>query len=530
MGFWSVLRSVIGLMSLEGNERCAPDGLYMRAALQKEVEGLFKEKFPEYEKVTECSIVHRMEKEYKGFIKAITKEGVEHAFTADIQSDWGGTFVWFEQCPDYERVVEKKETARKEGGSRKKKVIAFVIAALVVIWLIPLIGLIIAMILTTNNGGGNSTGEDNAFAEDSIVDVADECIADSLLVLEENELDFTIRTDGVGSFLLGKPFNDYSTQAAGELYANDTIDIRSSFVVQRDDSFEDISYSPYMRLDDHGITMLVLYGGFYDSRPDLSDCTVKGIHVYSPAFTTENGIHVNMTVEEVISKYSATIELQAGEGGEDIEAATLDVPACKGMKFVINLKPLISKHGGTDFLRSWDPENNCDRPNFRENLKKEIRDNCRLGRIIVGDFFDYTQEVDVSVSKNPPLPRATSPSPDDLLSAESETTNANEKIYNKADRMPSFPGGDTKMMLWLSSNIEYPASAIENGAQGRVVVSFVVEKDGSLSNVKVDKSIEASLDKEALRLVGAMPKWEAGEIGGKKVRVRHKIPITFRLQ
>ena len=273
------------------------------------------------------------------------------------------------------------DTEGEDNNSKKKKKIIIIAAAAVIV--------LVALALTVNTGDKGTAVEKDGVVEDSIAEMEGE--------VEENSmgegLDFTIRTDGVGSFLLGKPFNDYNTQAVGELYANDTIDIRSSFVVERDDSFEDISYSPYMRLDDHGITMLVLYGGFYVSHPDLSSCTVKGIYVYSPAFTTENGIHVGMTAEEIISKYSATIELQAGEGDENIEAATLDVPGCKGMKFIINLKPLISKHGGTDFLCSWDSENNCDRPNFRENLKKEIRNNCRLGRIIVGEFFDYTQEV-----------------------------------------------------------------------------------------------------------------------------------------
>ena len=84
---------------------------------------------------------------------------------------------------------------------------------------------------------------------------------------------------------------------------------------------------------------------------------------------------------------------------------------------------------------------------------------------------------------------------------------------------------------WIASNLKYPVVAEENGVQGNVVVSFVVEIDGSLSNIHIEKSVDPSLDKEAMRLVRNMPKWTPGyDKNGKPVRVKYSIPVNFRLQ
>lgn len=104
-----------------------------------------------------------------------------------------------------------------------------------------------------------------------------------------------------------------------------------------------------------------------------------------------------------------------------------------------------------------------------------------------------------------------------------------EKVFDVVEQMPSFPGGPSALMEWLSNNVKYPVVAQENGVQGRVVVSFVVERDGSLSDVKVDRGAEPSLDKEAVRVVKAMPKWTPGKLKGKPVRTKHNEPFSFRL-
>ena len=104
------------------------------------------------------------------------------------------------------------------------------------------------------------------------------------------------------------------------------------------------------------------------------------------------------------------------------------------------------------------------------------------------------------------------------------------KVHDFVEQMPSFPGGMGALMSWLSQNIKYPVIAAENGVEGRVIVQFVVEKDGSITDVKIAKSVDPSLDKEATRVVSSMPHWIAGRQNGNPVRVKYTVPVTFKLQ
>lgn len=105
-----------------------------------------------------------------------------------------------------------------------------------------------------------------------------------------------------------------------------------------------------------------------------------------------------------------------------------------------------------------------------------------------------------------------------------------EKVFDVVEQMPSFPGGPSALMEWLSNNVKYPVVAQENGVQGRVVVSFVVERDGTITDVKVVRGVDPSLDKEASRVVRAMPRWIPGKQNGSAVRVKYNVPVAFRLQ
>ena len=105
----------------------------------------------------------------------------------------------------------------------------------------------------------------------------------------------------------------------------------------------------------------------------------------------------------------------------------------------------------------------------------------------------------------------------------------NDSIYQIVEVMPEFPGGTSEMMTYLSGNIKYPEEAKEKGISGRVFLSFVVEKDGAVSNVKVAKGIGKECDDEAVRVVKAMPKWKPGLMKGKPVRVSYMLPIFFKL-
>lgn len=104
------------------------------------------------------------------------------------------------------------------------------------------------------------------------------------------------------------------------------------------------------------------------------------------------------------------------------------------------------------------------------------------------------------------------------------------KVFDVVEQMPQFPGGPQALFEYLSSHIKYPVVAEENGVQGRVIVTFVVERDGSITDVKVAKSVDPSLDKEAQRVVKSMPHWIPGKQNGSAVRVNFTVPVTFRLQ
>ena len=104
------------------------------------------------------------------------------------------------------------------------------------------------------------------------------------------------------------------------------------------------------------------------------------------------------------------------------------------------------------------------------------------------------------------------------------------KVFDVVEQMPSYPGGMGALMQYLSSHIKYPAIAEENGIQGRVICTFVVERDGSITDVRIAKSVDPSLDKEAMRVVSKMPKWIPGKQNGSAVRVKYTLPVTFRLQ
>lgn len=104
------------------------------------------------------------------------------------------------------------------------------------------------------------------------------------------------------------------------------------------------------------------------------------------------------------------------------------------------------------------------------------------------------------------------------------------KIFTNVEQMPMYPGGEGALLGYLRDNIHYPTVAAENGVQGRVVVGFVVERDGSITDVKILRGVDPSLDREAMRVVKSMPRWNPGKQNGSAVRVKYQVPVSFRLQ
>ena len=123
---------------------------------------------------------------------------------------------------------------------------------------------------------------------------------------------------------------------------------------------------------------------------------------------------------------------------------------------------------------------------------------------------------DIAVAAPPPPP---APKPE-----------VSNKVFDVVEEMPHFPGGAAALQAFLSSNTKYPVVAQENGVQGRVIVSFVVERDGSITDVRVVRSADPSLDREASRVVRSMPRWSPGKQNGSAVRVKYTVPVVFSLK
>ena len=150
-----------------------------------------------------------------------------------------------------------------------------------------------------------------------------------------------------------------------------------------------------------------------------------------------------------------------------------------------------------------------------EEILKVVEDDKEIEQVeIESTEDDVNTEVEINFNDGAPT--------------EEETTT--DEIFTVVENMPQFPGGDAALLGYISKSVKYPAIAQENGIQGRVIISFVIEKDGLVADATVVRGVDPALDKEALRVVNNMPKWKPGEQRGKPVRVKYTLPVTFRLQ
>ena len=115
----------------------------------------------------------------------------------------------------------------------------------------------------------------------------------------------------------------------------------------------------------------------------------------------------------------------------------------------------------------------------------------------------------------PPAPKAPEPT---------------QEIFEYVEQMPEFPGGEDAMMAYISKNIKYPKAAVDNSVEGRVIVNFVVNEDGQITDVKTARGIGSGCDSEAERVVRSMPSWKSGKQNGKAVKVSYSLPVTFQLE
>lgn len=146
---------------------------------------------------------------------------------------------------------------------------------------------------------------------------------------------------------------------------------------------------------------------------------------------------------------------------------------------------------------------------------------------VVEDDVKLDQQDILSSEDNQKVAQIATYTPPAVVEEEEESA---QQIFTVVEEMPQFPGGDGELLKFIAKSIKYPVIAQENGIQGRVICSFVVNRDGSVVDAEVMRGVDASLDKEALRVIATMPKWKPGKQRGKPVRVKYTVPITFRLQ
>lgn len=145
---------------------------------------------------------------------------------------------------------------------------------------------------------------------------------------------------------------------------------------------------------------------------------------------------------------------------------------------------------------------------------------------LVEEEVETSEEVNqaISTTHGTGAPASTGPTGPVVEVVEDET------IYQIVEENPSFPGGDAACMKWLAENIKYPAICVDQGIQGRVIATFVVNKDGSIVDIEIVRSPDPYLSKEAERVLKLMPRWKPGKQRGKPVRVKFSLPVMFRLQ
>ncbi len=271
-------------------------------------------------------------------------------------------------------------------------------------------------------------------------------------------------------------------------------------------------------LIDNGWVDLVFEGknqayGAYQLRKNTGIRNLKALAVMFAAFIIIAGIvYAKVSIENYIASQNAAIEadveLQSLAEKKEIKEEKKDDPEVEK----IEIERVKSSVAFTVPEIKKDDE-------VKEDQEMKSQDDLAETNTAIGAFTvegnDETAEVkhvEEKIAEPEPV-------------KEEET-----KVFDVVEQMPSFPGGQSALLQYLSSNIKYPVVAEENGVQGRVIVTFVVESDGSITDVRVVKSVDPSLDKEAQRVVKSMPKWIPGRQNGSPVRVKYTVPVTFRLQ
>lgn len=280
--------------------------------------------------------------------------------------------------------TEEKEVVNNEPQLQQRSSKKGIIIAVVVIVIIGC-GVLFALLSDNGNNGANSQQQDTTAIADKEAIKQDELASDSLAVAAEdtpNNYSTEITKDGIANIRLGKSFNDYNTS----LMKQEDIDKQcfdfSIVDIQEKSEFEEVYYVMNMKLYKGQELLCTLFGGYFDKRPNTLQATVESITVYSPQFKLPNGIHVGMSVKELISNYGATIQLHEGEGGENVESITLEIPNCRDFIFNVEKETLLNRYG-EEYFNEYDSQSGTYKENFWDNIKKEVAELSDLESIVI---------------------------------------------------------------------------------------------------------------------------------------------------
>ncbi len=282
--------------------------------------------------------------------------------------------------------AEKKDVVNNEPQPQQRGSKKSIIIAIVVVVIIGC-GVLFAVLNGNGKNGTNSQSQDTTVIADTEAIKQDELPSDSLAVAVEdmpNNYSTEITKDGIANIRIGKSFNDYNTS----LMKQEDIDKQcfdfSIVDIQEISEFEEVYYTMNMKLYKGQELLCTLFGGYFDERPNTLQATVKSITVYSPQFKLPNGIHAGMSVKELINDYGATIQLNEGEGGENIESISLEIPNCDDFTFNVEKETLLNRYGD-EYFNEYDSQSGTYKENFWDNIKKEVAELCDLESIVIGN-------------------------------------------------------------------------------------------------------------------------------------------------
>lgn len=265
----------------------------------------------------------------------------------------------------------------QQRGSKKGIIIAIVV--------VVIIGCGVLFALLNSNNGSNDQQQDTTAIADTGTIIQDELPSDSVAVAVEdmpNNYSTEITKDGIANIRLGKSFNDYNTSYMKQEDIEKQCFDFSIVDIQEISEFEEVYYTMNMKLYKGQELLCTLFGGYFDKRPNTLQATVESITVYSPQFKLPNGIHVGMSVKELIGNYGATIQLHEGEGGENVESITLEIPNCRDFIFNVEKETLLNRYG-EEYFNEYDSQSGTYKENFWDNIKNEVAELSDLGSIVI---------------------------------------------------------------------------------------------------------------------------------------------------